>query len=165
MVNEIIYTTISWMICSRFKHLNKMINLLKKDTILNTYKFKLIIEWYSRNIKQIIKYNTIFGLGLSGYYFAMTSRLMLSLEDLVFDYGKLPNKVFICDIFFTIHKILLLLYITKQISDISKETSKTSRFVNELCIIKLINGKGELVENLRKNVNIVSLFEGNANKY
>jgi hypothetical protein len=80
IVTEIFYSAISWMICSRFKHLNRTINLSMKDTILSTYKFKLIIERYSYNIKQIIKYNRILGLGLTGYYFAMASRLLLNMR-------------------------------------------------------------------------------------
>lgn len=57
---EIIHTTISWMICSRFKHLNRTIKHLNQDIILNSYKLKLIIEWFSRNIEQMTKFNRIF---------------------------------------------------------------------------------------------------------
>ncbi len=151
---EIIHTTISWMICSRFKHLNRTIKHLNQDIILNSYKLKLIIEWFSRNIEQMTKFNRIFSSVMCVFFLSEASSLLIAIEDLIFDYGKVPIKISVCDLFFNIHKILVILYLTKQISDISKEASKTSRLVNELCLSKFIDEKVEQMEKFRIKVNI-----------
>jgi hypothetical protein len=151
---ELIHTTICWMIFSRFKHLNRTIKHFNKDIVLNSYKLKLIIEWFSQNIEQMKKFNRIFSLVMSLYFFSEASRLLIAIEDLIFDYGKVQINISVCDLFFNIHKILVILYITKQINDISKEASKTSRLVNELCLSKFIDEKVEQMEKLRIKVNI-----------
>jgi hypothetical protein len=75
---------------------------------------------------------------------------MIALEDLIYKYEKQSLLLIICNIFFNVYRIAIFVYIVKQTEDITREASKTSRYVNEFCHLKYIEGNNE---EFKKKVN------------
>ncbi len=106
---EIFYITICWMICARFRHLN--------DTI--------------KDMKQIPLFNEIFSLPMACFFFTHIFILIIGIEDMIYNYDKQPISVIVCNVVFDSYRILTLIYLVKQTSDITREASKTPKFLNQ----------------------------------
>jgi hypothetical protein len=62
---EIFFITICWMICTRFRHLNKTIENMSRNNLVNIENLKKLINCWGINIKQIALFNKIFSLPMA----------------------------------------------------------------------------------------------------
>jgi hypothetical protein len=108
------------------------------------------IKWFNINIRQMTYFNQVFGLSMTNFFFVHSCGLMIALEDLIYKYEKQSLFLIICNIFFNVYRIAIFVYIVKQTEDITREASKTSRYVNEFCHLKYIEGNNE---EFKKKVN------------
>jgi hypothetical protein len=113
------------------------------------------IKWFNINMRQMTYFNKVFGLSMSNFFFVHSCGLMIALEDLIYKYEKQSLSLIICNIFFNVYRIAILVYIVKQIVDITREASKTYRYVNEFCQMKYIEGNNE---EFKKEVNKLFKF-------
>ncbi len=128
---EIFYITICWMICARFRHLNDTIKDMSQNNSANIQEFKRIINWWEMNIKQIPLFNETFSLPMACFFFTHIFILIIGIEDMIYNYDKQPISVIVCNVVFDSYRILTLIYLVKQTSDITREASKTPKFQNQ----------------------------------
>jgi hypothetical protein len=92
---------------------------------------------------------------MSNFFFVHSCGLIIALEDLIYKYEKQSLFLIICNIFFNVYRIAIFVYIVKQTEDITREASKTYRYVNEFCQMKYIKGNNE---EFKKEVNKLFKF-------
>lgn len=135
ILTEMYFIYICWKICSRFRHLNKTILLIDENNALNTDKLKKLICWFKINIKPMSKFNKIFSLPIAVLVLNKVYGLIIATEELIYNLNNgIHYKVFFFDIFFHVYRITLLIYIVKQVSDISREALKVHKNINGLCL-------------------------------
>jgi hypothetical protein len=117
------------------------------EDIEQLYEF---IKWFNINIKQMTYFNRVFSLSMANFFFVHSYGLMIALEDLIYKYEKQSLFQIICNIFFNVYRIAIFVYIVKQTVDITREASKTYRYVNEFCQMKYMEGNNE---EFKKEVN------------
>jgi hypothetical protein len=113
------------------------------------------IKWFNINIRQMIYFNQVFSLSMSNFFFVHSCGLMIAVEDLIYKYEKQSLSLIICNIFFNVHRIAIFVYIVKQTVDITREASKTYRYVNEFCQMKYTE---ENNEEFKKEVNKLQIY-------
>jgi hypothetical protein len=128
---EIFYITICWMICARFRHLNDTIKNLSQNNSANIRELNKIINWWGMNIKQIALFNEIFSLPMACFFFTHVFILVIGIEFTIYYYDKQAISVIVCDVVLNSYRVLTLIYLVKQTSDITREASKTPKFLNQ----------------------------------
>jgi len=123
------------MICSRFRHLNDSVQNLRTKGIQNAQKLQEIIEWFSANVRQILKFNKLFSLLMSCFFFTHVYSSIIELEDLIHGYDKDHVPIFICNLISNLYRICILVYLVKQTTDIGREAAGTALCVNEYCLL------------------------------
>jgi hypothetical protein len=128
---EILYVSISWMICSRFRHLNKTIeNLIEKKerTIKDLQAF---VNWYSQNLKQMRLFNGIFSSIMPVYFLVYLYCQVVLIEDEIVLYTNDKETSKVHGLLFIVFNCCIFTYIVKQTNDTTKEASKTAEFFKE----------------------------------
>ncbi len=128
---EIFYIKICWMICARFRHLNDTIKNLSQNNSANIQELNKIINWWGMNIKQFPLFNEIFSLPMACFFLTHVFIVVIGIEFTIYYYDKQPISVIVCRAVFAVFRILTLIYLVKQTSDMTREASKTPKFLNQ----------------------------------
>jgi uncharacterized membrane protein len=119
------------MICARFRHLNDTIKNLSQNNSANIRELNKIIKWWGMNIKQVGLFNEIFSLPMACFFLTYVFILVLGIELIIINYDKQAISLVVCHVVFDSFKTLTLIYLVKQTTDITREASKTLKFLNQ----------------------------------